>query len=158
MQKSKVYKYNLLWQLVRMQNKKIKRLQDKLYNVTMFLHKYASAQNKERVLNYLEGLALGYKDVDSRCIIYYHINMLRGFTPTDIEQDIPLFSVNTKDLLSLYKDLYRRNANWLRNNYRNTDLNEFLEKLYIELDRRDVKANKNFDIYPTGVSRYRFIY
>ena len=158
MQKSKVYKYNLLWQVVRIRNKKFKRLQDKLHNVTGFLYKYPSPQNKERVLNYLEGLALGYKDIDSRLVIYYHIGAIEKFKPTSIEEDTIFLFVDTKDLLSLYKDLYKRNTNWLKGNYRNKDLNEFLEGLYIELKRRGIDVDKNFDIYPTGISRYKFIY
>ena len=57
-----VFKYNILWQLTRAKNKQEKYLQPKLDNVMSFLCTYPSEENRERVLNYLEGLRLGYKD------------------------------------------------------------------------------------------------
>lgn len=154
----RVYKYNVLWQLVRVYNKKEKYLQNKLQNVMAFLYRYPSAENRERVLNYLEGLALGYRDPILRSTVYHCRDEAYRFKPKEKDIDIPLFSVETNKLLLLYNDLYDRNKKWLANNYRNRDLNDFLRKLYIELQNRDIEVDKNFDIYPKGKSKHKFVY
>lgn len=154
----RVYKYNVLWQLVRAQNKKEKYLQNKLQNVMAFLYRYPSAENRERVLNYLEGLALGYRDPILRSTVYHCRDEAYQFKPKQKDIDIPLFTVSTDKLLLLYNDLYKRNSEWLNNNYRNLDLNEFLRKLYLELQKRNVEVDKNFDIYPKGKSKHKFVY
>lgn len=151
-----VSKYNILWQLTRVQNKKEKNLEFKLQNVLAFLYRYPSAENKERILNYLKGLKLGYKtknDIIDKCF-----NEINNIETSNKDIDIPLFSVDSEKLLYLYKDLYQRNEKWLRDNYRNFELNEFLIKLYKELQKRNVKVNKNYDIYPKEKSKHKFIF
>ena len=154
----RVYKYNVLWQLVRVQNKKEKYLQNKLHNVMAFLYRYPSAENRERVLNYLEGLALGYRDALLRDAVYHCRDEAYRFKPKEKDVDIPLYSVDTDKLILLYNDLYKRNAKWLENNYRNIDLNHFLIDLYNELQKRSVNVDKNFDIYPKGKPKQKFLY
>lgn len=154
----RVYKYNVLWQLVRVYNKKEKYVQNKLQNVMAFLYRYPSAENRERVLNYLEGLALGYRDPILRSTVYHCRDEAYQFKAKQKDIDIPLFTVSTDKLLLLYNDLYKRNSEWLNNNYRNLDLNEFLRKLYLELQKRNVEVDKNFDIYPKGKSKHKFVY
>ena len=151
-------KYNLLWQLTRVKNKKEKFLKNKLDNIVSFLYSYPSIDNKNRILNYLNGLELGYKDFLSRDIVRRCYIQISEFKPTKKDIDISIKDINTVDLLFLYNDLYKRNEQWLKNNYRHEEQNKFLEKLYKELKKRNIKVNKNFDIIPTGKMRHRFIY
>jgi hypothetical protein len=72
--------------------------------------------------------------------------------------DIDINNVCTQDLVKLYKDLYNRNSKWLKNNYRNKDLNDFLCLLYNELHNRNIIVKKNFDIIPYGKSTHKFIF
>ena len=150
-------KYNLNWQLTRVQNKKL-NLSDKLYKIRIFLAAYPSPENKERVLNYLKGLELGYKTIEQRSMVRYTYNILKEKKCIEKDIDINIKNVETKDLKILYKDLFNRNQKWLDNNYRHESQNKFLEKLYIELEKRGEKLKKNFDIYPTGKSKQKFLY
>ena len=150
-------KYNLNWQLTRVQNKKL-NLSDKLYKIRIFLSAYPSLENKERVLNYLKGLELGYKTIQERSMVHSTYNLLKEKQCNEPDVDINIENVETKDLKILYKDLYNRNQKWLDNNYRHEGQNTFLEKLYTELEKRGEKLNKNFDIYPTGKSKQKFLY
>ena len=150
-------KYNLNWQLTRIQNKKL-NLSEKLYKIRIFLSAYPSLENKERVLNYLKGLELGYKTIQERSMVHSTYNFLKEKECNEPDVDINIENVETKDLKILYKDLYNRNQKWLDNNYRHESQNKFLEKLYIELEKRGEKLQKNFDVYPTGKSKQKFIY
>ena len=156
--KSIISKYNLLWQLTRVKNKKEKSLKNKLDNVISFLYNYPSFDNKDRVLNYLNGLELGYKDFLSRDTVRRCYIQACKFIPTKKDTDISVKGIDTVDLLFLYNDLYKRNEQWLKNNYRHKEQNRFLKKLYKELRQRDIKVGKNFDIIPIGKSRHKFIY
>lgn len=158
MKKNISFKYNLLWQLTRVKNKKEKSLKNKLDNVVSFLHNYPSVDNKDRILNYLNGLELGYKDLLSRDTVRRCYIQVSKFKPTEKDTDVSVKIIDTSDLLFLYNDLYKRNEQWLKNNYRHKGQNEFLEKLYEELRSRDVKVDKNFDTIPIGKSRHKFIY
>ena len=158
MNKSTSSKYNLRWQLARAKNKKEKFLKNKLDNIVSFLYDYPSVENKDRILNYLNGLELGYKDLLSRDTVRRCYNQISKFKPTEKDADISIKIVDTVDLLFLYKDLYKRNEQWLKNNYRHKEQNKFLEKLYKELKFRNIKVDKNFDIVPIGKPSHRFIY
>jgi hypothetical protein len=72
-----------------------------------------------------------------------------------------LFYTHSKSIETtwqLYKDLYNRNSKWLKNNYRNKDLNDFLYLLYNELHNRNTIVKKNFDIIPVDKSTHKFIF
>lgn len=158
MSRNVVFKYNLLWQLTRVKNKKEKSLKNKLDNVVSFLYNYPSADNKDRILNYLNGLELGYKDLLSRDAIRCCYIQVSKFKPTEEDTDVSVKIIDTPDLFFLYNDLYKRNEQWLKNNYRHKEQNEFLEKLYKELTSRGIGVDKNFDVIPIGKSRHKFIY
>ena len=158
MNKSTNSKYNLRYQLVRIKNKKEKFLKNKLDNITSFLYNYPSVENKDRILNYLNGLELGYKDLLSRDTVRRCYVQVSKFNPTEKDTDVSIKTIDTPDLLFLYNDLYKRNEQWLKNNYRHKEQNKFLEKLYKELKFRNIKVDKNFDVIPIGKSRHRFIY
>lgn len=158
MRKTKdVSKYNLKWQLLRVQNKRTKVLDDKLNNVINFYNENKNYPTWERLYNYLEGLILGYKDLYSKvkirdCMKYLELNKVNDMT----DSDISIKEVAIKDLIYLYLDLYKRNEKWLSKNYRNEELNDFLTILYNTID--DYSLPKNFDIYPTKKSTYKFLY
>lgn len=63
MQKSKdITKYDIHWQIVRVQAKKYKDISSKINYVLEFYSNYKTLDNHERILNWLEGLAMGYKN------------------------------------------------------------------------------------------------
>lgn len=157
----RVNKYNLAWQLARVKNKKEKFLFDKIENIKSFLKKYHSLENKERVLNYLKGLSLGYKDFLSKSIINSEINNINEFfnsQPILEDFDISINKVDTQDLLFLYQDLYLRNEKWLNGNYYHKEQNIFLKSLYNALKSRGIEVDKNFDRKVKGKVTHKFIY
>ena len=92
-------KYNLNWQLTRVQNKKL-NLSDKLYKIRIFLSAYPSPENKERVLNYLKGLELGYKTIEQRAMVRSTYNFLKE--KKCIEKDIDINIENEKQKILKY--------------------------------------------------------
>ena len=152
-----ITKYNLNWQITRIKNKQTKDLNTKLNNIINFYNNNKNYPTWERIYNYLEGLYLGYKDLESKvkikhCMKYlelYKVNVM-------IDSDILFENVDIKDLKFLYLDLYKRNQKWLKSNYRNKDLNDFLIILYEQIN--DNLLPKNFDIYPNKKSTYKFLY
>ena len=113
---------------------------------------------KKRILNYLKGLELGYKTLEQKCMVISTYNLLKEKECKETDIDIDIKNIETKDILFLYKDLYKRNEKWLNNNYRHEEQNKFLEFLYRELEKRGEKVDKNFDIYPAGKNKQKFIY
>ena len=85
-------------------------------------------------------------------------NFLKDKQCNELDVEINIENVETKDLMLLYKDLFKRNEKWLNNNYRHEDQNKFLEFLYKELSKRGEKLDKNFDIYPVGKNKQKFLY
>ena len=69
-------KYNLNWQLTRVQNRKLS-LTDKLHKIRIFLSAYPSPENKERVLNYLLGLEKGYKTIEQKAMVRSTVFILK---------------------------------------------------------------------------------
>ena len=70
MQKSKdITKYNVHWQVVRVQAKKYKDVDSKLNYVLNFYKAHKTLDNHERIMNWIEGLAMGYKDLSTKAKI-----------------------------------------------------------------------------------------
>ena len=70
MQKSKdISKYDIHWQIVRVQAKKYKDISAKINYVLEFYSNYKTLDNHERILNWLEGLAMGYKNPHNKAKI-----------------------------------------------------------------------------------------
>ena len=148
-----MYKYNLMWQLTRMDMKGAS-LDDKLAAMLQFYLDYPSLENQDRVVNYLKGVYVNCKETK----VLDYIAAIQAVSATMPDTDISIDGVPTKQLTLLYKDLFSRNKKWLKTNYRNSDLNDFIERLYTELTKRDVELEKNFDIIPEGKSTHKFIF
>ena len=148
-----MYKYNLMWQLLRMKIKQTS-LDNKLEKLLYFYQQYPSKENQDRINNYLKGLHISNKHPN----ILQCINQIKLIIPNVQDVDIDVNNVCTQDLVKLYKDLYNRNNKWLKNNYRNKDLNDFLYLLYNELHNRNIIIKKNFDIIPHDKSTHKFIF
>jgi hypothetical protein len=148
-----MYKYNLLWQLLRIKIKQTS-LDNKLEKLLCFYQQYPSKENQDRITNYLKGLYISNKHTN----ILQCIHHIKSIIPNAQDVDIDINNVCTQDLVKLYKDLYNRNSKWLKNNYRNKDLNNFLYLLYNELHNRNTIVKKNFDIIPVDKSTHKFIF
>lgn len=162
MKKTKdVTKYNLKWQIVRILNKKEKNIDVKISNVMNFYCSNKNYNNWERIYNYLEGLYKGYKqNYQYECLkINECLEWMKKNKTNDMnDSDVNFSDIEDNLLIELYKDLYKRNQKWLSKNYRNSELNLYLEKIYNYLKNKMIILDKNFDIYPNSKSTHKFFF
>ena len=64
-----ITKYNIDWQIVRVQAKKYKDIAVKINYVLEFYEKHKTIDIHERIINWLEGLAMGYKITHDKAMI-----------------------------------------------------------------------------------------
>lgn len=106
----KVNKFNLNWQLVRLNAKSIKDPSQKVNMVLDFLNKNANPYNFERVLNWLKMTAIAYPN--KRGIFNDAIHKILKdkeiYKKQTIDNDIDMNTVPLETLKALYKDLQSR--------------------------------------------------
>lgn len=134
MRKSKdISKYCVDWQITRVSLKKLKTYQEKCAAACAYYDNHRNIADRERVMNYLEGLALGYPNEVTRLYIRNTMNdvglLEYNSHNNSISSDLGIY--NSQQLDGLAKDLHKRATNWLSRGYRNTELLEFITMLYI---------------------------
>lgn len=136
MKTKEISKYDIHWQIVRSELKGT--LNDNLELKTQKAFKYfaegPNSARKERVLNWLQGLERGIKDL-------YRKNYLKAiieqFSQISVEKTTEItcnrltdFNCYSKEqLLHLYYDLFKTNEKWLKNGYIHKECNAFLDTL-----------------------------
>lgn len=152
MRKSKnITKFDVEWQIIRSSIKGQKTsFDEKIEKALDYLERKKSIDAKERVMNWLEGLRMGYKASKSFEKIKVIDDLLGKIkerkmdlkedeiTSVDWVEELSKFDASSK--LKLWKDLYTRNAKWLKNGYLNEELNEFHMILTDDLEKNHVKA------------------
>ena len=141
MKKSKdITKYNLKWQMVRSSIKGTAiPLAHKIIAVNDYFDSEKTKDARERVLNYLEGLQMGYTGKDPSAVkrIQIEIDNYRSKDP-DVLMKEPNGFITFKDAtaysheerFALWKDLFRRNQKWLEKGYVQKEINDFMDVLY----------------------------
>lgn len=136
----KANKFNISWQIVRVNARSIKNVNDKVEYVLSFLKDNPNKHNYERVLNWLNMTKLGYKS-DQHAIDVFD-SAIESIThhKTDrfsSEEDSPndLEDISTEDLKKVYKDLKQRKYGF---QYKSVPIahTKFLNELENELDKR----------------------
>lgn len=136
----KVNKFNISWQIVRVNARSIKNVDDKVRYVLEFLKENPNKYNYERVHNWLNMTKLGYKS-DQHAVevfdsaiesIEQHKNdrfSSEEDSPNDLEK------TSTEDLKKVYKDLKQRKYGF---QYKTVPVahTNFLRELEKELDKR----------------------
>lgn len=140
MRKSKnITKYEINWQVVRFLAKKEKNVEKKLKIVNDFFINNLSIDNKERCLNWLEGLAMSYRKKNEGAIVLIsqEVNTINSIVVDNKEQDYSeediinnISKYNTEDLVGLWKDLFKRNEKWLKKGYIHEEQNNFMDILF----------------------------
>lgn len=159
MRKSKdITKYDVDWQIVRSKVKGPKTdLISKLGEVRKYWDITKTKDSWERIVNWLEGLRMGYiaaknqqalNDIDNEILWY------KQQAPTKKEQvltdnlhknKISKYAFNER--IALWKDLFTRNKKWLAKGYFHPEHNHFMDLLY------DVFVTKKEDAnIPTNYS------
>lgn len=124
-----INKFNIHWQIVRVNARSIKNASNKIKYVMNFLKDNKNIHNYGRVLNWLQMSKLGYKNLD-RKFFDYAISLIKDrekeYDYKDNDNDFS--KVSREDLLKVYNDLSKRKYGFL---YKNTPKShtEFMIKL-----------------------------
>lgn len=107
-----VNKFQIRWQLIRCQARKIKDVDLKIEFVTDFVTDYPSKENKARVKNWMVMCALPYRDIECRLLFNEAKNYLETLTYSmeDEANDFEMFT--EEELMVVYKDLKKRKYNF----------------------------------------------
>jgi rhamnogalacturonyl hydrolase YesR len=135
-----ITKYDPDWQIIRSQIKGPKTsLEDKLKSVKNYFDEKPSQERWERVVNFLEGLAMGYKAAKNQEAIS-RINQeikiygdQEDFSKENTDpktQYSKLLSYPFEQRLTLWKDLFKTNKKWLEGGYFHKEANDFMDMLY----------------------------
>jgi hypothetical protein len=139
MHKSKdITKYNIHWQVQRVKMKHSTReLEGKLLQVFSFFIKYHTEDNKERIINWLEGLAMGYKTRNPEKTLRVKEEIIRYEVAGKLKKEDNRISFigemlpyDRETLFLLYTDLFHRNSKWLKKGYNQREINKFMDNLY----------------------------
>lgn len=141
MKKTKnISKFDLDWQIVRASVKGSKMdVFKKLYFVNDFYRRNKSKENHERVLNWLEGLALGYKKQTTLYMMNaFHVvhEMLDDYRTMDVDKLPSVDSENDfskytfEQRYTLWKDLLARTKSWAKKGYIHQEQLEFCNALW----------------------------
>lgn len=132
MHKRGVSKYsNREWQLVRVSLKLYKNYRDKMAKALEYLEKEPTFQTYVRVINYLEGLALGYKNPNPKA--YAHINDVVAkykeresvYAWSDDDGVRTQYNWTNKQLIKCYKDNMKRYTNYASKGYFHKEIYDF---------------------------------
>lgn len=129
-----INKFDLKWQVFRVNLKSLKTFEEKTEAVVEFLKANPTRGTKARVLNYLEGLSMAYRDSDRAFILSikkelesFPVSESIDFVPNNYEK------FTRTELHKLAKDLFIRTKKWLLKGYRHEDQISFLKGLLIYL-------------------------
>jgi hypothetical protein len=124
-------KYILRWQIARIQAKKVKNIDTKIFIIKKYFRTYPSLNDKDRVLNWIDGSIIGYKDITSKRKLGDFKIQIENTEVLPIDfSDSHFAEYNEKTLIELVKDLYKRNKKWADKGYIHKSQVEFLTKLY----------------------------
>ena len=147
-----ITKYEVQWQLIRAGIKGSKtELESKLDQVREYFLETQTYDRYERAFNWLEGLEMGYRgkgrgEAESRIHaekLWYKSAAFYGTHKLDTDQQMDLLmSAAQKDVVNLWKDLFRTNSKWLQKGYYHEECNNFMDWLWN--NRQDIKSDVNY--------------
>tara|TARA_R110000824_G_scaffold1445_3_gene7292 strand:- start:3867 stop:4271 length:405 start_codon:yes stop_codon:yes gene_type:complete len=112
----RVNKFNIHWQLVRVNARAVKNVEDKIRFVINFLYENQNIHNYGRVYNWLKMTRLGYKELDRKLFdnaLEEIVSARHGYEfASEEDNDNDLSRVSKEDLLKVYKDLSKRKYNF----------------------------------------------
>lgn len=130
MRKSKdITKFDIEWQIKRVSLKSYKTYIEKCDVAATYLMKNKNIADRERVLNYLEGLSMAYKNADRKYILDFKDELAKIEVSAENKCNVNLNEFSHNELSSVGKDLMIRAKGWLKDGYRNEELLNFLTRV-----------------------------
>ena len=126
-------------------------LEDKIKQVNAYFNAENTIDAHERVLNYLEGLQLGYTSKNPSAVkrIEKEIQAYRNTNTTILPKEPNGFitfaealKYSFDDRHTLWKDLFRRNQKWLEKGYTQKEINDFMDVLQDIFTRNGESVDK----------------
>lgn len=112
----KVNKFNIHWQIARVNAKDIKCVDSKIHYILNFLYANSNVFNYHRVMNWLNMTKLAYNQ-QIRDVFDNYINELKlnesNFSDVDSDNDLDLIDID--DIIKVYRDLNKRKYNFQYN-------------------------------------------
>ena len=160
MKSKDISKYDLDWQVFRVSLKKLSDIDSKLEAVFEFFESHLNIADRERILNYLEGLAIAYKDDDRQTIRDFAADLAQISVSPENRISFDPSKYSKVELMGLAKDLLVRTKKWLLKGYRHEEQINFLRRLLVyckdeaRLNDLDALVRKSQEIPNT----HKFLY
>jgi len=137
MSNTRINKFNPIWQLNRVQAKKIKNVKDKVDFIIEYYNKYYTISDKERVLNWLNMTKLGYNGIHKKNRIFFDeaILELNKSNPTKFDNFSKIEDLSDDEKKMILKDLSARKYDFRMNSKVPKDHIEFVNKLNLSLKK-----------------------
>lgn len=137
---SKVNKFNIHWQIARLQAKELSEASEKVSLVLRFLVENPNSHNYERVLNWVRMSGMSAKGHHAKRQYEEAEHWLRKqqaefVDPVDTSNS--LTPVETEVLVAVLHDIEKRSYNFQYNGHKPKDHVEFVAKIQEELERRN---------------------
>ena len=130
-----INKFNVAWQLARVQARAIKDVKKKLNFVLLYLAQNNTQQDKGRVLNWLKMTKVAYKDTDTRFLFDEYIDMAEMVKVSDNDNKSKMSDMSKQELELIYKDLKTRKYGFQFKSVPKAHT-EFMKDLEAEIERR----------------------
>ena len=129
MHKRGVTKYCLDWQVTRVLAKDFKTVEEKMAHVRTFFESKPTKQRFVRVVNYLEGLHMGYRKKNRAACEAIETEIVRYGSMDDYEWDnydnTTCSRWTDKQLIKCYKDNMKRYTNYASKGYFHKEIYDF---------------------------------
>lgn len=147
--KKDITKYNIHWQVLRVELKgNNDKLDEKLNRAFHYFNSHKSEDNWERCVNWLEGLIMGFRSSKNTTAIERIQEEIKRYGSREglikeenrISTTTEMIFFDSKIRLKLLKNLFDRNKKWLVKGYVHKELNEFMDNLLATFEPYDLEA------------------
>lgn len=131
MKKTKdITKYDIHWQVRRVSFKLLKNYKEKVDSAIDYFNNNLNRADRERILNYLEGLSMAYKNEDRKYILDVRDRLALIEVSTESRCSLDFSCYNSKELTRTAKDNMVRCTAYLKKGYRHKELIHFMKSIY----------------------------
>jgi len=134
-----INKFNPIWQLNRVEAKKIKNVKDKVNFIIEYYNKYYTISDKARVLNWLNMTKLGYNGIHKKNRIFFEeaYEELKKTNPSKFENNYKIDDLSKDQKKIIIKDLEKRKYNFRMGGKIPKDHIIFVEKLQADINNKE---------------------